>query len=101
MDSYNGPYINFFRAGDTPSHIFRTPALFRALSAPRMAQDGRGHLDGEPASRRSALGKDVDEDGGAFVSSYAKTGSTGGSQTTSAPVVTSGAQERSTQRRRD
>ncbi len=28
MCSYNGPYINFFGAGDTPSHIFRTPALF-------------------------------------------------------------------------
>ena len=21
MDDYNGPYINFFRAGDNPSHI--------------------------------------------------------------------------------
>ena len=41
MSDYNGPYINFFRAGATPSNIFRSPALFRALRDARMASNER------------------------------------------------------------
>ena len=43
MRDYNDPYINFFRAGATPSHIFPTctPALFRALRGARMATKRR------------------------------------------------------------
>ena len=39
MRDYNGPYINFFRAGDNPSNV---SGLFRARSGARMAQDGGG-----------------------------------------------------------
>jgi len=42
----------------------------------------------------------VGEDGEAFVSSYARSGGAVGSQTTSASVVSSGAQRQSAQRRR-
>ena len=44
MDVYNGPYINFFRAGELPLTCFPTwtPALFRTLRYARMAPNVRG-----------------------------------------------------------
>ncbi len=42
MHDYNGPYINFFRAGDLSHLFYLYSGPFRALKGTRMAKDGRG-----------------------------------------------------------